>query len=288
MEDYFLRKIFLRFISSAVVFAILLTNNIHVSAAVYTENAPEVVFDMGDTQIEYYETSSGDRIFLQYVNGVLTQKNTLIHGKVDIVEREFFDSNGRSQTSMKDIINPSDYITATLEEEILQPAPRASLGTINYRAIIDTGYTYYGLRCSYTTTNQNSTYTIRSYVGTVVDLVSILVSATNLAASIGSTVIKRICVSAGIAITGGVIKSALSTTVACVKSTYKWTLVDTTLSAHSKNVYGYKYHVTDSNYHTGDNYYEGYQPSDWRTQALAVWFHNEMFAYSVWDVVGWS
>ena len=24
------------------------------------------------------------------------------------------------------------------------------------------------------------------------------------------------------------------------------------------------------------------------SQALAVWFHNEMFSYSVWDVVGWS
>lgn len=284
-----MRKTFLRFISSAVVIAILFVNNMKVSAVgAPTENAPETVFDMGDTQIEYYETSSGDRIFLQYVNGVLTQKNILPYEQPDIVEREFFVSNGYSRTSAKDIIRPSDYITTTYEEEVLQPTPRASLGTINYRAIIDTGYTYYGLRCSYTTTNQNSTYTIRSYVGTVVDLVSILVSATNLAASIGSTVVRRICVSAGIAITGGVIKSALSTTVACVKSTYKWTLVDTTLSAHSKNVYGYKYHVTDSNYHTGDDYYEGYQPSDWRTQALAVWFHNEMFAYSAWDVVGWN
>ena len=35
-------------------------------------------------------------------------------------------------------------------------------------------------------------------------------------------------------------------------------------------------------------YYEGYLPKEWKTQALAVWFHNEMFSYSVWDVVGWS
>lgn len=43
-----------------------------------------------------------------------------------------------------------------------------------------------------------------------------------------------------------------------------------------------------SNYHTGDTYYEGYVPADWGTQALAVWFHNEMFAYSAWGVEGWD
>lgn len=284
------QKNFSRIISFILIVTIFLTSNIHAFAAETkpTLSNPEVVFSMGDTTIDYYETSAGDRVFLQYVNGVLTQKNTLPFGSLDIVKREFYNTSENARTITNDVIKPSDYITINEGQEEVLPSPRAALGTINYRAIIDTGYTYYGLRCSYTASNKNSTYTIRSYVGTVIDLVSILVSATNLAAAIGTTVIKRICVSAGIAIIGGSIKNALSTTVACVKTSYTWSLVDTTYSGHSKNVYGYKYHVTDSDYHTGDDYFEGYQPSDWRTQALAVWLHNEMFGYSIWDVVSWS
>lgn len=34
--------------------------------------------------------------------------------------------------------------------------------------------------------------------------------------------------------------------------------------------------------------YEGYVPKDWKTQSLAVNFHNEMFTYNAWNVVGWA
>lgn len=285
-----LYQTFSRIISLALVVTLLFTNNIQVFAGEVTptESNPETVFDMGDTRIDYYETNNGDRVFLQYVNQMLTQKNTLPFGKADIVEREFFNTQQNNKATTKDTIRPSDFITVNESKDVLLPTPKTSLGTINYRALLDTGYTYYGLRCSYNAVDTISTYTIKSYVGTVVDLVSILVSATNIVASIGTTFIKRVCISAGIAIVGGSIKNALSTTVACTKTTYNWLLVDTTYSGHTKNVYGYKYHIIDSNYHTNENYFEGYQPSDWRTQALAVWLHNEMFAYSFWDVVNWS
>lgn len=68
---------------------------------------------------------------------------------------------------------------------------------------MENGLVYYGMRCSYTKSSTNSTYTIRSYIGTLVDLVSILVSATNLLAKIGTSFIKRVCISAGITIAGG-------------------------------------------------------------------------------------
>lgn len=66
-------------------------------------------------------------------------------------------------------------------------------------------------------------------------------------------------------------------------------IVDTNNSAHRKNVSGFKYFITDKKSKAKNKtYYEGYLPKEWKTQALAVWFHNEMFSYSVWNVVGWS
>lgn len=50
-----------------------------------------------------------------------------------------------------------------------------------------------------------------------------------------------------------------------------------------------KYYITDTKSAAKDKtYYEGYTPNDWGTQAMAVWFHNEMFGYTAWEVVNWS
>ena len=93
----------------------------------------------------------------------------------------------------------------------------------------------------------------------------------------------------GIYVVGGYVKKAVSDTVSARVTEYKWNLVDTTNSAHRKNVSGFKYFITDKKSKAKNKtYYEGYIPKEWKTQALAVWFHNEMFSYSVWNVVGWS
>lgn len=248
------------------------------------ENSIVELLSMDDTKICYYETIEGDRVFLQYVDGILTQKNTLPHGNAGTIIRETISSTGKVEI---DAISSSDYINKN--EVAASLATKAtSTGVINYRAAIDTGYVYYGLRCTCEQDIKNSTYTIRSYIGSLVDLVTILVSSTNLVASIGTTVIKRICVSAGISIVGGMLTDALSTTVSCKRTDYKWTLVDTSSVGHTKTVYGYKYYVADSEYYTGNTYYEGYVPKDWGVQALAVGFHNEMFTYAYWDVVSWG
>lgn len=282
-----MKKIMLRTISMILVIALFCATNIRALATEKhaTETKLEEIFNMGDTKIYYYEEDNGDRIFLQYVDGVLTQKNTIPFGQHDIVEREFY---GKTRNITKDKIRPSDYTIVDEGENVEYPSPRAIAGIIKYRAVLGTGIINYGLQCSNTYSTKTSTYTIKSYVGKVVDIVTILISSTNLIASIGTTTIKRICISAGIEIIGGKITKALSTTVACQKTTYKWTLVDTTQSSHYANVYGYKYKVTDSDYYTNNTYYEGYVPKDWGTQELAVWFHNEMFGYTSWEVVGWE
>lgn len=170
-------------------------------------------------------------------------------------------------------------------------SPRATTvnkGTINFRAIVSTGYTYYGLKCSYSYSSGNSTYTIKSFAGKLVDLVSLVVSAISLPSSIASTALKKICVSAGISIVGGALSSALTTTMACRKTSYIWTLTDTTNSSHTGKMYGYKYYITDSEYNTGNTYSDGWTPDEWKTSGLASSFHDHMFSYSAWDVVSWS
>lgn len=273
-----------RFLAVLIAFSLIINLPI-TTHATSNDTQMDMVLSLDDTEIFYFELDDGTRVFLQYVNGILTQKNTFHPSYPNTIHREIYSSE---KGTIRDTIQASDYITVSTGPVTHQPQSRATQGTIRYRAVLDTGPIYYGLRCSYTSTDSNTTYTINNYVGALVDLVAVLVSATNLLASIGTTVLRRICISAGITIAGGIIKSALSTTVSSVKTAYTWTLVDTTDSGHYKNVYGEKYYVTDSNYHTGDTYYEGYVPADWGTQALAVWFHNEMFAYSAWGVEGWD
>lgn len=249
-------------------------------------------FELGDTRIDYYETHSGDKVFLQYVDGVLTQKNTLPDGQKDIIVREFFGDydEARERKNATDVIHPSDYLIIEEGEETEEPILERTktMGTINYRAIGENGLVYYGMRCSYTKSSTNSTYTIRSYIGTLVDLVSILVSATNLLAKIGTSFIKRVCISAGITIAGGKLKSALSTTVACKRTKFNWKLVDTQDSKHYTTYIGYRYDVTDSAYNTGKIYFEGMCPKQWGKQEMAILFHDKLFGYTSYSVVGWN
>lgn len=133
------------------------------------------------------------------------------------------------------------------DETALVASPKILAGTINYRAVIDTGYASYGLRCEYDTeVIGTTTYTINGYIG-------------------------------------------VSYKVSCIETDYIWTLTDTADPHHTKNVTGAKYYITDAKAaEKGRTYYEGYTPNDWGTQAIAVWFHNEMFGYTAWETVSQS
>ena len=278
---------------------IFLCSTIKAFATVGGENAQsdndstkEVIYDGGDTKIIYYEDEKRNKIFLQYVNGVLDQKNTILNDCNDIIRREVYTAGDtvREHSVQIDYIHINDFIETVNIDENTNISPLATLGTIKYSST-STGSnkkTYYGIKCTYTSTVGNGTYTIKSFAGKVVDLVTLLVGAISLPKSLAGTFVKRVCVAAGITITGGIIKSKLSTTVACKTTKYKWKLVDTTKTSHNKNVYGYKYVVTDSKYHTGETYYSGYKISDWKKRSLAVNLHHEMFSYSTFTVEGWS
>ena len=100
--------------------------------------------------VKGYEDSTGNMVFTQYLRGNLVQRNTISSNNPEIIRREFF-GNTNTRGASKDTININEYgvlnkSTAALHQSV---SPRTLAGTINYRAIIDTGYVYYGLRCTY-------------------------------------------------------------------------------------------------------------------------------------------
>lgn len=282
-----------KLLSCIVAFVLVIGNSMTAYAAGTNYSSEEnvlTIYDDGETVVKGYEDSTGNMVFTQYVKGDLVQRNTISSNNPEIIRREFFGSATTRGVS-KDTININEYGVLNKSTAKLQSvSPRTLAGTINYRAAIDTGYVYYGLRCNYDTEVIGpTTYTINSYVGTVVDLVAIIAGALTIPIPYVSQFVGALLNGLGIAVIGGVINSAFSDTVSCIETDYTWTLTDTTDSYHSKNVIGAKYYITDTKSAAKDKtYYEGYTPNDWGTQAMAVWFHNEMFTYSVWEVVNWS
>ncbi len=244
-----------------------------------------VLYEDSDSKVTAYETQTGDKVFLQYTDGKIVQKNIIYASNNNVIEQTFY-GNG---TSFTNEIKVSDYISVDYS---LVPSPAAanamSMGIIRYQALSGGQLYNYGLRCLVDTSTSQGTYTINGYVGSMATLVSIIVGAINLPISIINTYITQLLVGLGIEAVAGIIKTAVTTTVSSQTTTYTWTLIDTTAVGHTKNVYGHRYYINDSGNHYGETYYDGYLPSDWGTHSLAVWFHNEMFAYPSFSVVGWE
>jgi len=289
-------------ISLVLVFAMVFTFSVPASAAGFTGSRDtgtliEIKDDSGGVvRVDYETKANGDQVFTQYLNNVMTDRNVIKAVTPDIVYKTVYNETASSSAlnaskAKETQLNIKDYISVQNNPSRAFSAYSGSttLGTINYRTLVYEGTLRYGLRVSYTeNTSGPTTYTIKSFAGKLVDLISIVVGAINLPKALTATFLKRLLVSAGITVAGGFLSNALSTTVACDKTTYNMKLVDTTYSGHTKTVYGYKYYVPDTDSYTGETYYEGYVPQDWGTQALGVWLHNEMFAYSTFDIVSWS
>lgn len=288
-----LKNGFRRLLSCVVAIILVLGNcmTVHAASTNHSSEAKAAtIYDDGETLVKGYEDGSGNMVFTQYVRGKLVQRNTISANNPQIIRREFFD-NTTTRAASSDTININDFgalrkSTATIQAN----STRTLAGTINYRAPIDTGYVYYGLRCNYNTKEVGATtYTINGFVGTLVDLASIVAGAINIPISIATAYLGSLLSGLGIAVVGGVIKAAVTDTVSCNQTDYTWTLTDTKDSSHSKNVYGSKYYITDTkSAAVNKTYYEGYTPKDWGTSVMATWFHNEMYSYSIWEVVSWS
>lgn len=287
-----MKKVYQSFISILLVFSLLASMTLTSFATAKNNKVGDKVtlYEDHETIVEMYTDLSGNRILNQYLNGTLIQRDTLLTSSPNSIKRDFFDDSVTRKSS-SDVIYIEQYGKLTSDNnERVQPCAVQTAGTIKYRAALDTGYIYYGLKCTYDTKNLGSTtYTINNFVGRMVDLIALVVGALTLPNIVAEAFLDALIKGLGITVASGMIKNAVTDTVSCIKTQYTWNLVDTTAASHQKNVYGYKYYITDvKSAAKNNNYYEGYVPKDWKTQSLAVNFHNEMFTYNAWNVVGWA
>lgn len=293
------KKIVSLFLSVCMIFS-LFSFNVYaasVKEASGDSNEPIVIYSDDNIVVDMCEVD-GVQIIRELSNGRLVQRNTIYPDEPGVIHREFFDEgvitrSEHTKAVKQDTINVNDYGTLTYipaPEAQVTPMAATRAGTIKYRALVGSGLIYYGLNCSYTTKAMGATtYTINGFLGKVVDLAAMLVSALNIPLKIASEYLKSLLTGLGATISGGVINEMVTDTVSADDTKYTWTLIDTTNAGHKKTVYGHKYYITDyKSAARGKNYYDGYVPKDWKTQQMAVWFHNEMFSYDSWDVVGWS
>lgn len=263
---------------------------IEVGPDVYPAQETYVVYDDGETVVDMFESDDGSIVFRQYLNDVLIQRNTLNPDSPYVIVREFFNSSAAVCVA-SDTISVSDFGTLAIQTPVAQPAATtATLGTINYRALVGSSVIDYGLECSYTSrTIGSTTYTVNNFLGKLIDLASLLVGAFDFPAVVANAYLADLLPALGIAVVAGALSSVFTDTVSCNELNYIWTLQDTTLASHRDTVYGYRYYITDVHSDLqGSYYFDGYIPRDWGTQELAVWFHGEMFAYDSWQVLGYE
>lgn len=290
MKNLFRKSLAIFLVLALSVGCCTTANAIEVGAEVFNPQETYVIYDDGETVVDAFESTDGSIVLRQYLNNVLIQRNTLNPDTPDVIIREFF--NTRSGLCVaSDTISVTDYGTISVQRSVAQPtATTATMGTINYRALVGSSVIDYGLDCSYVTrTIGNTTYTINGFLGAVVDLVSLLVGGLNVRKKVITEYVTELLKGLGITVISGIVQSIVSDTVSCVELDYIWTLTDTTLASHTKTVYGYRYYITDvKSAVQGQYYFDGYIPRDWGTQELAVWFHGEMFAYDSWQVLGYE
>lgn len=281
-------------ILSIIISAVLLLGNCPIAFAdgtTYLDNSI-ILYDDGETKVSSYEDENGNIFLFQYINDQLVQMNEINPSNSEIISRQFLESNENTAYNIiNDEINIDDFgVSVSRLARANAYEGNFLAGTINYRGIIDTGYVYYSLKCSFDIDiTDSTTYTINSYYGSLVNLISIFIAAFNLPSAIAAHYVGRLLVGLGIGIVAGHVTSAVSATVSCYKVEYAWTLTNTSDAGHSKQVYGYKYHITDEESNLeGNSYYESPTPQDWETQELAILFHDQMFSYPAWEVVSWT
>ena len=304
-KDYNMKRTAKKLISLILVVSMIFTTTITAFAQRYDSGEQilvEVQDELGELKITYQVTNSGDKIFSQYLNEELIIRNIVLRNEPNLVNQTSYINTSINDASKFTIMHEPVQTTYLINDYIIETplnqnqrnstsAHSSKLGRINYHSYNSyEGIIYYGLDVSYTYDQSLSSYTVRSFVGNLVDLVTIVCSAIAFPKAMVATFIKRLLLSAGITLSGGVLSDALSTTMSSIKTTYDMELVNISDTNHTKMVYGYKYYISDDNYPDakGEVYYEGYVPQDWKKQHLAVWLHDEMFGYSSFDVVSWT
>ena len=280
-------------ISRAISFilVVLIVFAYPVNAYASETQAQEYQFDcvitLGDVVIGSYENELGDSFICEFVNGELTQRNTILHNQPGVVYRDYFDQDG--SVCMTSTMYASDYGISHEEPEIETLAVNAysSFGEIQYRVVGYEGYEYYTQVVKLSQSTRDDYYTLDSWKGAVVDLVGLLVSAGIGASGVVTTFVNNFLIGAGIYVVGGIIKDAITTTVESRKTEFTWQLMDTVFE-NDAYVSGSKNVITESGNNYGEVYYSGITPRDWGTMSMANSFYNVSYAFSNWTVNKWT
>lgn len=281
-----------RILSALMCMVLLINVSAPVLASSELKTAYTTVYDDGETQVRVFEDDVGNIEFVQYTQGEFVQKDVIYSDAPDVIHRYVY-TNGNARNVNYDTISVSDYGTVTFEPCNVQPRKLELSGKIYYRTPDDTqanGYYEYGIQClCYSSVYGSTTYTINGFLGKVVDLVALLAGAFNIKKVIINSYVTALLESLGIPVVAGIINNVVTATVSCVRTDYTWNLTSTKDSTHSRTVYGAKYYITETNHAVqGKSYYDGYVPSQWGTTYISTWFHETMFSYFAWELVGWG
>lgn len=280
-----MKKITSLFLALCLVFS--LTTSVFATSRdeIYTEGEKNVSYESGNVSIKTYNTPDGSLVFAEYHGGILAQRYMVLND--GSIEYEIF----KEGEADKGTISPSDYGTVYRVPVISPNAGAVSAGTINYRALYGGSYVYYGARCSYTSkVTPNTFFETDGFKGSLVKLASVIASSFGL--STGDDLLDflvALCQSAGITISGGMLQEKLDTTLACSRTDYDWTCVDTTNSNNYAKFSGTEFVIRETNSsRNGETIYEGYTPKDRGNRSFAGEIHSELFDYVTWEIVSWS
>lgn len=280
-----------KFLCIAMCFVLCLSMTLPCYAASNPSSEEETIWEGDDFIITSSTTADETTILKEYIDGVLTQRNTIYANDPDhAVYREFY-GNSTARAMQHDVIYAADYGTVETHDSV-SPQLATIAGRIYFRSpspIEPDGYVHYSVFCQYDTALIGpTTYTINGFIGKLVDLVALLVSAIPLDAEKTSNWLHDILSSMGQEVIAGMIQEAFTATVAAERTDYTWQLLHVENYSNLQTATGSKYYVIDVLSHFHKTYYEGLVPEEWGTTYFASLVNYQMFAYNSFDVEKWG
>lgn len=286
---------FVRVIALCVVFSLLIANSAFAiglseqlapSSNFISNKVNDRVYIADNIYIVGYIDEFGRSVLCEYVDNQLTQRNT-IYPNGNTIKREYF----LDQYAVN-YIQAHDYITTTQIPIITPAANKTGSGTIDFRTMTAYGYYNYTMKCDYEETYIGQTsHTLKSFTGKLIDAVTIITSALGIPA-LPQTVnlIIKLMAAAGAYVIDQYVTEIFSDTFSCVQRDYDWEIYDINTPSEKKYQTGSSFFINDVKSGLLGEYVsdDGYSPVDWGTTKMASGFHNFVFAYQNWEVVRWS
>lgn len=231
--------------------------------------------------IEGIDKGNGVKILKQYNDGELVEEVEVTMGSTIL---KIKDKSGITTN-----VDARKILEVARDSGLVTPmATYTLLGRINYGPNPYDSLNH-GIKLKYAITPETSTYTVRSYVGSVVSLVAAIISVIAVPSSVMTNVVKGVCAALGISIISGSIVNALSVTLAASISNYEWVCTDTLNENRSCTLSGKKIFIIDSNKkYSGNTYTEGLLPENWKTSTFGKSVYLSLFGVNAMTPVSYG